>query len=70
MSAEWVIGIEKGIGDHLILMGNKRKLPPEREQFLHLLIRAKGRSRMGRGLKGQFIIPESLRRPMLLVRMP
>ena len=70
MSVEWAIGIEKGIGDSLILIGNERKLPLGIKRFLHLLIRAEGRSRMGRGLKGQFIIPESLRCLMLLVRMP
>ena len=70
MSVEWAIRIGKGIGDSLILMGNKRKLPLGIERFLHLLIRVEGRSRMGRGLKGLFIIPESLRCLMLLVRMP
>ena len=31
MSTKVVMGIERGIGDHLILMRNKRRLPPRRE---------------------------------------
>ena len=53
-----------------ILIGNERRLPPGREQFLHLFARAEGRSKMRIGLKDQSLILESIRRCMFLVRMP
>ena len=69
MSAKWVIGIGREIGDHPILKGNERRLPPEIEQFLHLLTKVEGRSKMRSGLKDQSLILESLRRHLFLVRM-
>ena len=60
LSVEGMIGEGRGIGDHPILMGNERRLPLEREQYLHLLTRVEGRSKMGRSLKAQFLILKSL----------
>ena len=47
VSAEGVMEIEKGIGDHPILMRNERRLLPEIEQFLCLLTRLGRMSRKG-----------------------